>query len=116
MAEVQRVLHDIGAGAVPQVLVYNKFDKLEDTQRPRALVDTLELDGGVRVPRVFVSALNGDGLERLREVIAQAVGGTLAERLNLQVNVSTSVSTDSAEGAPGEGPHGPQQQQMQSSS
>ncbi|HEY0856315.1 MAG TPA: GTPase HflX [Albitalea sp.] len=97
MSEVQRVLADIGAGAVPQVLVYNKFDKLEDTQRPRSAVDTLELDGGVRVPRVFVSALDGRGLDELREVISQAVAGTLAERLNVHEIASPSpeqASTD----------------------
>ncbi|HUG26522.1 GTPase HflX [Piscinibacter sp.] len=82
MTEVQRVLAEIGAAAVPQVLVYNKFDKLEDTQRPRTASDTLEVDAGVRVPRVFVSALTGQGLDELRRVIAEAVTGTLAERLN----------------------------------
>jgi len=82
MSEVQRVLAEIGAADVPQVLVYNKFDKLEDTQRPRTARDTLELDAGVRVPRVFVSALTGQGLDELRRVIVEAVTGTLAERLN----------------------------------
>ncbi|HEX6705459.1 MAG TPA: GTPase HflX [Albitalea sp.] len=81
MAEVQRVLAEIGADAVPQVLVYNKFDKLEATQRPRNMVDTMELDGGVRVARVFVSALEGQGLDELRRIIAEAATGTLAERL-----------------------------------
>jgi GTP-binding protein HflX len=84
MAEVQRVLADIGADGVPQVLVYNKVDKMEATQRPRHPVDTLELDGGVRVPRVFTSALDGIGLEALRAVIAEAVAGTLAERLEAE--------------------------------
>ncbi len=82
MAEVQRVLAEIGASTIPQVLVFNKFDKLEHTQRPRALTDTLELDGGTRVPRVFTSALEGQGLDELRRVIAEAVAGTLAARLN----------------------------------
>jgi GTP-binding protein HflX len=82
MIEVQRVLAEIGAAEVPQVLVYNKFDRLETTQRPRTIVDTLELDGGVRAPRVFVSALGGQGLDELRQVIAQAIDGTLAHRLN----------------------------------
>jgi len=82
MAEVQRVLTEIGAADVPQILVFNKFDRLEATQRPRSLVDTLELDGGPRVPRVFVSALQGQGLDELRRIIAEAVGGSLAERLN----------------------------------
>ena len=81
MSEVQRVLADIGAQGVPQVLVYNKFDRLEPTQRPRSIVDTLEIDGGMRVPRVFVSALHGEGLDELRRIIGEAVAGTLAARL-----------------------------------
>jgi GTP-binding protein HflX len=84
MAEVQRVLAEIGAHNVPQVLVYNKVDKLEATQRPRHALDTLELDGGIRVPRVFVSALGGEGLDILRTVIGEAVAGTLAERLEIE--------------------------------
>ena len=77
MAEVQRVLAEIGAGAIPQVLVYNKLDRLELTQQPRALRDTLELDGGVQATRVFISAVQGTGLDVLREVLVEAVAGSL---------------------------------------
>lgn len=74
MAEVERVLAEIGAADIPQILVYNKLDMLEDSQRPRAAVDWLERPGaGPRVPRVFVSALSGEGLDRLREQIVQAM-------------------------------------------
>jgi GTP-binding protein HflX len=83
MSEVQRVLSDIGASQIQQVLVYNKYDKLEDTQRPRTQVDVLELEGGVRVPRVFVSALTGEGLVALKQVISQAIDGSLAEQHGL---------------------------------
>jgi GTPase len=70
MAEVQRVLAEIGARDVPQVLVYNKLDRLDATQVPRSLHDVLELDAGVRVPRVFVSALDGTGLDVLRGLVS----------------------------------------------
>ncbi len=70
MQEVQRVLAEIGAGEVPQILVYNKLDRIEETGRPRVLADRAELPGGASVPRVFVSALSGEGLELLRERIA----------------------------------------------
>ena len=82
MAQVQRVLADIGAADIPQVLVYNKLDRLEPTQRPRGLRDTLELEAGVRMPRVFVSAACGSGLDVLREILLQAVAGTLPASLN----------------------------------
>jgi GTPase len=71
MQEVQRVLAEIGAGDVAQILVYNKLDRMEETERPRVLADMAELPGGARVPRVFVSALTGEGLGLLRERIAE---------------------------------------------
>ena len=82
MAEVQRVLNEIGASGIPQVLVFNKLDQLEDTQRPRELRDLIEVDGGGRVPRVFVSARTGEGMAALRAVLTEAVGGTLDGFLN----------------------------------
>jgi GTP-binding protein HflX len=82
MAEVTRVLGDIGAGDIPQVLVYNKLDNLASDRRPHDLVDVLELDAGVRVPRVFVSALDGTGLPELRRLLASAAAGTLSGDLN----------------------------------
>ena len=77
MAEVQRVLAEIGAERVPQVLVYNKVDRLEADQRPRAAVDRFETEPGRDVPRVFVSAIDGTGLDALRGLIADVVAGRL---------------------------------------
>jgi GTPase len=84
MAEVQRVLTEIGASDIPQVLVYNKLDLLDETQRPRELRDVLELDGQMRVPRVFVSARTGEGMTDLRAILSEAVAGTLEGFLNLR--------------------------------
>jgi len=83
MAEVQRVLVEIGASDIPQVLVYNKLDQLEETQRPRELRDLLELEGQLRVPRVFISARNGEGMGTLRAILSEAVAGALEGFLNL---------------------------------
>jgi len=82
MAEVERVLEEIGAGQITQVLVFNKLDRLEPSQRPRLLRDVIERASGQRVPRVFVSALDGTGLAELRQVLTEAVGGTLDPDLN----------------------------------
>ncbi len=71
--EVERVLAEIGAAEVPQVLVYNKLDRLEEARRPGVAADELEGERGVRTPRVFVSALTGEGLGVLRAAIAQAL-------------------------------------------
>ncbi len=69
IAEVERVLAEIGAHDIAQVLVFNKVDRLDAGQRPRRWVDTVERDG-VRTPRVFVSAIDGTGLPELRQTLA----------------------------------------------
>jgi GTP-binding protein HflX len=71
--EVERVLAEIGAQDIPQVLVFNKLDKIDPP--PREAVDWIERAPGQPVPRVFVSALSGLGLDALREVIAHAARG-----------------------------------------
>lgn len=76
MREVHRVLTDIGADQIPQVLVFNKSDKLELSQQPRVCQDVLEVEG-VRMPRVFVSALQNTGLDSLRQVIVSFITQTL---------------------------------------
>ncbi len=70
-AEVERVLEDIGASAVPQLLVYNKCDLLEESRRSRESSDWIEVHPGLRRQRVFVSATTGEGLAELRQAIAQ---------------------------------------------
>ena len=73
--EVERVLAEIGAADVPQILVFNKLDQVDPL--PRLLQDWVERPGTAAVPRVFVSALRGTGLDTLRALIAQvaASGG-----------------------------------------
>ncbi len=67
-AEVNQVLKSIGAGDVPQLVVYNKIDLVElSPQVRRGEGDTAEA--------VWVSALSGEGIEPLLEAIAQRLGG-----------------------------------------
>jgi len=73
--QVQRVLAEIGAADVPQILVFNKLDAVEKGNSPLSLRDMFELrdafEGASRsVDRVFVSALTGEGLPLLRELLA----------------------------------------------
>ena len=70
--EVQRVLHEIGAAKVPQLVVFNKIDALPPEQQPRQAVDTFEIEG-VQVPRVFVSSRTGEGLAALRGELSRIV-------------------------------------------
>ncbi|MEG2816491.1 MAG: GTPase HflX, partial [Comamonas sp.] len=70
--QVQKVLGEIGADDVPQILVFNKLDAIDPERQPAALQDVYELDG-VQVPRVFVSARSGQGLAQLRQLLAERV-------------------------------------------
>ena len=67
--EVQRVLHEIGAAEVPQVLVFNKLDGLDAARRPLNLSDRMAQDGR-ELTRIFVSARTGEGLPLLRAELA----------------------------------------------
>ncbi len=75
MAEVERVLAQIGAGDVPQLVVFNKLDRLAETERPRSLRDFLLMPSGESAARVFVSARTGEGLEELKQAVASAAAG-----------------------------------------
>ncbi len=79
--EVQRVLAEIGADRVPQVLVFNKVDQLDDAHQPVALSDLQRFGDGVVMRRVFVSALRGTGLDELRGAIQAALDGTVEQGL-----------------------------------
>ena len=70
--QVQKVLAEIGADDVPQILVFNKLDAIDPERMPAELQDMYELDGEP-VPRVFVSARSGQGLAQLRQMLADRV-------------------------------------------
>ena len=75
MAEVQRVLTEIGADGIPQVLVFNKLDALEIGRRPLQLEDSFDL-AGIQTPRVFLSATQGEGVAALRGQLARMVSAS----------------------------------------
>jgi len=76
--EVQQVLTEIGAEHVPQILVFNKLDKLGDGEGPpQPRFETI--DGG-RTSRVWVSATQAIGLDLLRDVIARTLQGERVHR------------------------------------
>ncbi|WP_293765620.1 GTPase HflX [uncultured Aquitalea sp.] len=64
--EVNKVLAEIGADGVPQLIVWNKTDL-------RGLPAEVEHDETGAVAAVRVSALTGEGLELLREALAERV-------------------------------------------
>lgn len=69
IAQVQRVLKEIGADQIPQLLVFNKIDALDQEHQPLRMEDEFEIDG-VQMPRIFVSAKNSLGLQALRSRLA----------------------------------------------
>lgn len=72
MEQVQRVLEEIGAQDIAQVVVFNKLDALDAARRPPRLRDTMEFQGQ-SVERLFLSAQSGEGLDLLRELLAERV-------------------------------------------
>jgi GTP-binding protein HflX len=73
--QVQRVLTEIGAAQVPQLLVFNKLDALENARWPLHMVDMFEVNDPASesprsLQRVFVSAQSGEGLPALRQLLA----------------------------------------------
>ena len=76
IAQVQRVLKEIGAQDIPQLLVFNKTDALDADQQPWRLVDEYEIDG-VQTPRVFASAKSLIGLPELRHKLSSIVSAAV---------------------------------------
>jgi len=72
IAQVQRVLSEIGAADIPQVLIFNKLDQIDPALRPTALQDLYDL-AGVATPRVFLSAQTGDGVPLLRQLLVEKI-------------------------------------------
>jgi len=68
--EVQRVLAEIGAADIAQVLVFNKLDAVTAENQPLLRQDVFDLDGRL-TPRIFLSAQQGEGLDPLRQLLVQ---------------------------------------------
>lgn len=72
--QVNAVLEEIGADAVPQLAVINKIDLCEQLQ-PR-----IEYDDMGRPRRAYVSAVTGEGVVALREAIGACLFPDMLER------------------------------------
>lgn len=84
--QVQRVLSEIGAADVPQILVFNKLDAIEKGNLPLQLQDMFELRDAFEntsrsAERVFVSARTGEGLPLLRALLAAYAANPPAEEI-----------------------------------
>jgi GTPase len=68
IAQVQKVLTEIDAQDIPQLLIFNKLDNVPGAEQPSQLVGQFELDGN-SVKRLYVSALKGTGIPELRAIL-----------------------------------------------
>ena len=67
MAQVDAVLHEIGAGSIPQLIVFNKIDRIEGA--------TARIDQrGEQRSAVWVSARDRLGIDLLREALGERLG------------------------------------------
>lgn len=72
IAVVRRVLEEIGAGDVPQVMVWNKIDMTHGQA-------AIEQDAYGKIERVLLSARTGEGLDLLRGALASLFSDSPAE-------------------------------------
>jgi GTP-binding protein HflX len=89
IAQVQKVLKEIGADGIPQLLVFNKIDALDPERQPLKAEDEFEIDG-VQVPRIFVSARSGSGLAALRQRLASIARATTPDGVDAVDSLGTS--------------------------
>jgi GTP-binding protein HflX len=73
IAQVNAVLAEVGAGALPQIEIFNKVDLLHE-------VPHVDSDEHGRVRRVWLSAHSGAGMDSLIDAIAQFLGPELVHR------------------------------------
>ena len=78
IAAVNGVLDEIGAGGLPQILVWNKIDVTLASPE-------VQRDACGKISRVLLSARTGEGLGLLREVLAEAA---LAHKAELAATVA----------------------------
>lgn len=74
--QVQRVLAEIGAAEIPQILVFNKFDAMSEDAKPTDLIGQFDV-GGKTLSRLYVSALTNKGIPELREMLLGWVKSTI---------------------------------------
>ncbi|HXH54516.1 MAG TPA: ribosome rescue GTPase HflX [Gammaproteobacteria bacterium] len=80
IVDVERVLEEIGALAVPRLEVYNKID-LAKALMPQMLGDAEGI-----IQRVFISATTGEGLDLLKEAITERLAH---EMVNGEIGLSS---------------------------
>jgi GTP-binding protein HflX len=81
---VDKVLHEIGAAAVPQLRIYNKLDLT-------GVAPGVGRDEYGRLQSVYISAQTGAGLELLREALSEIL---LASRVQVETSLDAAGEVD----------------------
>jgi GTP-binding protein HflX len=95
VAEVFRVLGEIGAAGTPQILVLNKADLLSSEERDAAILGArLLADAGQSpsTPVAMVSSLTGEGLTQLLDLIDEVVPFDAVETVKFCIPVRDGAS------------------------
>jgi GTP-binding protein HflX len=90
MAEVNKVLAEIGADRIPQILVWNKID-LTGVQHGA------DRDEYGKIQRVRLSARTGEGIDSLRQALVEVAASRAASRARSQAASDSSPQTEPAE-------------------
>jgi GTP-binding protein HflX len=85
IAQVNGVLAEIGAGEIPQVLVYNKVDRLDFG--PGVATSRMERDAEERPVAVWISAAKRLGLDLLLEAVTERIA-RVARRVRVRLPAS----------------------------
>ena len=99
--EVNKVLAEIGAAATPQIIVYNKIDRLDMGQMSTPL-GTVIRDEDDKIIEVRVSAKSGAGLDLLRDAmrerakLAQSIKGDGLYRGEFTQNAEVGATAEAA--------------------
>jgi GTPase len=72
--EVNKVLAEIGADGIPQVLVWNKIDRT-------GAAPGVDRDAYARIVRVRLSAKTGDGVDFLRQTLSEAAASRTSQTI-----------------------------------
>lgn len=88
VAEVFRVLGEIGAAGTPQILVLNKCDSLAAGERDAAVLGARLLEAArqnPQTPAVLVSGLTGEGLPQLFDIMDRVLPFDAVETVRLRI-------------------------------
>jgi len=90
VAEVFRVLGEIGAASIPQILVLNKADRLPSDEHDANILGARLLEdagqsGSSSTPAVMVSGLTGEGISRLFDRIDEVIPFDAVETVQFRI-------------------------------